>query len=302
MPKFPNQDDDMNDFAEILNKNDKVSNERLNRNEEDDDNEYPRINSKKTNTNNDDPHRDYPRNQSKNSNNNNNYLKDSHSNENVIANRGGYEKKYNRKDQDRDNEDDYYQKDREREHNKNKYSFDKKANDYRSYDPDEEKYNNKPAHIINYDYEKYKAETENNYSPNRSQSKAFEKTDLVKDSYQNPFMIPAEAKKNPLTITTSSQVFFQAKEKEIIETNDNLSPMNSKLDFNKTGNNESADYIKKTTVGNTYNYNTTHNRMNNNSNINDDRKKNLDTSVPRHMNIEDSNLNNTNIRKKYKGK
>jgi len=87
MPKFPNQDDDMNDFAEILNKNDKVSNERLNRNEEDDDNEYPRINSKKTNTNNDDPHRDYPRNQSKNSNNNNNYLKDSHSNENVIANR-----------------------------------------------------------------------------------------------------------------------------------------------------------------------------------------------------------------------
>jgi len=91
------------------------------------------------------------------------------------------------------------------------------------------------------------------------------------------------------------------KEKEIIETNDNLSPMNSKLDFNKTGNNESADYIKKTTVGNTYNYNTTHNRMNNNSNINDDRKKNLDTSVPRHMNIEDSNLNNTNIRKKYKG-
>ena len=135
---------------------------------------------------------------------------------------------------------------------KNLYTFDKNEINYKNYDPEEKRI--EPP--IDYDYERYKANIEK-FSP--SKSKAFENNDLIKDSYQNPFTIPAERKyvpeikKNSLKIS-SSQMFYEATvkeraEREQLESQENLSPMNSNMDFNKNPNIEIVDQYTQYQMG-----------------------------------------------------
>ena len=263
----PNLEDDMNLLIDTLNKNNKENNNL----EEYD--EFPRKNSKQPYTNNNEFNK--PNISQKHSYEN--YNKDSHDN----FNRGEKDRLFNnnRKDRDRGDFDSYRNLDLNYNNDKrNKYSFEKNNNNYKDYEP-----------VQNYDYQKYKdlrepKTTHNEYSSPKSPSKTFEKNDLIKDSYQNPFTIVAE-KKNPLAITKSQQIFFEGKEKVIekLDINENLSPMNSKLDYKRHNDSQTLKKNKKD-EDSTFKY-----------------EKDEDPSILKpNNNLDNSNLN-TIAKKKYKG-